>query len=307
MRLSAALFSVISVVALAASAGASGPSTRDAHSRAAESFREAQAAFERRDFVAAAAAFEEAARYEPHASPWLNAADARERAGDFARAADDCDQVLLISGASDEHRADAERRLAGLLSRVATLTIQGPRTLLLRIDGGPGFHPPMTRRLMPGRHVLAVDDLATRAARVQEVDVEAGGAKTVDLSETAPVAAVVAPPASITPVAAAPASSSTVPAALWVSLGFSGASAVVAGAFSILTVNAREDYLHTPTLATRDGFYRNRLLANLAWGATVIGVASSVVIWRWSSGRSSVALLPTPFGARLVAQVGFEP
>src|SRR5438445_551534 len=119
-----------------------GPATDDVHKRAAESFREAQAAFERREFAAAAAAFEQAARYEPHPAPLLNAADAWERVGDLARAAEDCDLVLAMPSLSEPSRADAERRLARLLPRVATLVVRGPRTALIRIDGGASFHPP---------------------------------------------------------------------------------------------------------------------------------------------------------------------
>src|SRR5690348_15803406 len=47
--------------------------------RATESFQQARAAFARREFTAAAAAFEQAAAYEPHPVAWLDAAEAWEK------------------------------------------------------------------------------------------------------------------------------------------------------------------------------------------------------------------------------------
>ena len=78
----------------------------DARARAAESFRQAQAAFERRDFAAAAAAFETAAGFAPHPAAWLSAADAWQRAGEPARAADDCERARDVPGLAEASTAD---------------------------------------------------------------------------------------------------------------------------------------------------------------------------------------------------------
>jgi hypothetical protein len=280
----------------------------DDHARAAESFREAQAAFERRDYAAAAAAFEQAAHYEPHPAPLLDAADAWERLGDYARAAEDCDRVLSMPGAPQESRADAERRLARLLSNVATLTFRGPRTVLIRIDGGTASPPTTKRRLAPGRHVVAIDDLASQQNRVEEIVLAAGAEKVLDVTvappkaDTPPVVEkppVVPPPRS----AEAPPSSSSstfsrVPLASWISLGLAGASGALAVTFSVMTMKSRDDYNHTPTIATRDAFYRNRLIANIGWGAAAALAATAVVIWQTSDGGARVSVAPSKGGAQ---------
>src|SRR4051812_2488963 len=116
------------LVAIAIACAATAHADDAAHKRAAESFRQAQAAFERRDFAAAAAAFEQAATFEPHPAPLLNAADAWERAGEPARAAEDCDRALAMPNASDAHRAEAGQCLERLAPKLATLDFRGPST-----------------------------------------------------------------------------------------------------------------------------------------------------------------------------------
>src|SRR3954468_1332556 len=97
------------LVAIAIACAATAHADDAAHDRAAESFRQAQAAFQRRDFAAAAAAFEQAAGFEPHPAPLMNAADAWERANEWARAAEDCDRVLAMPAVDPEFRSTAEQ------------------------------------------------------------------------------------------------------------------------------------------------------------------------------------------------------
>jgi hypothetical protein len=252
---------------------------------AAERFREAQGAFARGEYVAAAAAFEEVARAEPHAAAWLNAADARERAGDYPHAAEDCDLASQVPSASEAHRAEAERRLARLLPRVATLELRGPRALLLRIDGMTEVHPPATRRLRPGAHVVAIDDLATGQRRSEELRIEAGQSATLDVTpppSAAPPAArpapAVAPGPEPAPERARP--STSAPLAPWVALGVAGACVATAGVFGALTVGARDDYNARPSDETSDVFYRDRTITNVALGGALLAGVVAVLAWR---------------------------
>src|SRR5579859_1368405 len=96
------LAAIAAVLAFATpSVARSAPPADDARARAAESFREAQAAFARRDFAAAAAAFEAAADFAPHPAALLSASEAWERAGEPARAADDCDRARSLPVAAE--------------------------------------------------------------------------------------------------------------------------------------------------------------------------------------------------------------
>ena len=81
-------------LALATSAG--GARADDA-ARAAESFNQARAAYERGDYTTAAVGFEQAAVYKAHHGALLNAAAAWEQAGDLPRAISDCDRVFVNS------------------------------------------------------------------------------------------------------------------------------------------------------------------------------------------------------------------
>src|SRR4051812_10152240 len=99
----------LAALCLAGVARADAPSA-DEHARAAEIFGQAQAAFSRREFSAAAAAFEQAASFEAHPAALLNAAEAWEAVPDPARAAEDCDRVLAIPGVSPEFQHEADLR-----------------------------------------------------------------------------------------------------------------------------------------------------------------------------------------------------
>src|SRR5206468_4049238 len=103
------------------------------HRRAAASFEQARAAFARKDYAAAAAAFELAASLEPHAAALLNAGEAWQLAGDDLRAAQAYDRVLAFPGLEPSYRADAERRLATVTPHVGTLLVTGPSTSLVRV------------------------------------------------------------------------------------------------------------------------------------------------------------------------------
>src|SRR6185295_7613407 len=69
--------------------------------RAAALFKQAQLAFERKAFGAAATAFEEAAQLAPHPATWLDAGEARELDGNLPRAASDYDRALAIEDAPE--------------------------------------------------------------------------------------------------------------------------------------------------------------------------------------------------------------
>jgi hypothetical protein len=61
-----------------------------------------------------------------------------------------------------------------------------------------------------------------------------------------------------------------------------GVAVVGAGAstfFAVRTVGAHDDFDRTPTTATRDGFYRERLATNVALGVTAVAVGVGVTLW----------------------------
>jgi hypothetical protein len=99
--------------------------------------------------------------------PWLNAAEAWEKAGAIDRAAEDCEQALAVPEASAVHRQAAFACLDRHGPQLAFLEVQGPSTGTARIDDRSSDLP--TRRwLRPGRYVLRLED---RTSGTQEEEV----------------------------------------------------------------------------------------------------------------------------------------
>lgn len=141
----------------------------DQHARAAESFREGQAAFERHEFSSAAAAFEVAAGFEPKAVSLLDAADAWTRAREPVRAAQDCDRALAMPAISDAERAYANELLSKNEKQVATIRVAAKSTVTFVLDGGDELHAPLQRRASPGAHTIDWKNLVSGAHAHQDI------------------------------------------------------------------------------------------------------------------------------------------
>ncbi|WP_394820979.1 hypothetical protein [Pendulispora albinea] len=270
-----------------------------AHERASASFQQARAAFARREFTAAAAAFEQAAEYEPHPVAWLNAAEAWARADDAVRAASDCDHVLADPNAAASYRTEAESRLKTLGQRVATVQIRGRSGTVASLDGGANFSLPAQKRMTAGAHTVTVFDGS--APRRFEVHVGLGETKELETAlPSSPSTATGDPPAGAggTPsalakptVLAAPAKSSKPPpTATWIAFGVSGAALACAGIFGLRTASARDDFSSSPTDATRDAFYRERLVTNASLGVALVAAGAGLTIWLLSPAKTRTNL-----------------
>ncbi len=307
-------FSVALGVMVLEHVGQASPITEDRHRLASESFRQAQAAFGRREYAAAAAAFEQAAKFETHPSPLLDAEEAWELAGEPVHAAEDCDLVLALPGLEPRYAVEAERRLRALSTRVSTLAVQGPRTTTLRVDGGADLVLPARRRLSPGRHELAVVDLKSTRVRTEIIELLPGEVRTVDAADGVPdpgaaanaqppdgtpapespgTAAGQSPPAA--PITARPSDGAVatgaatgatgashpryVPAGSWVALGTSAVSAGLAIGFGEATLSAKHAYAVLPAQGSADAFQRDKIVTNAAWGAALVAAVAAVVIW----------------------------
>jgi hypothetical protein len=271
---------------------ASGPAD-ESRRQAAESFRQAQAAFARSDFAAAAAAFEQAARFQPHPSPLLNAAEAWERAGELARAAEDCDQALAMADIEPKYRTEAEKRLGEIRPRIARVDVTGPRTVTVVIDGGPEKNVPVRRWLPPGRHTLQLVDLGTAGKRVVELDLAAGEARTIDATPApARPRAALAPAAPVEPIAQprAPSSRGFLPTTSWIALGGAGAAALTAAVLGGLTVAAQSEFNDDPTRDAADRFQGYKTATNVALGVAAGGVVVAVVAWALAPSAPKTAM-----------------
>jgi tetratricopeptide (TPR) repeat protein len=281
---------IVLVAALAAACSSANLARADdARARAAESFREGKAAYDRHDFAAAAAAFDLAASFEPNAVSWLDAADAWALAIQFVRAAEDCDRALSLPDLTPAERKYATALLAKLEMDVATLQVNGPQTVSVSIDGGTESHAPVRRRVAAGQHVVELVDLVSGKKDRRDVDLRGGQTQNLEAR------VVLAPPTPApTRLVHASGNAIRVPFATWLALGGTAAAASAAGVFGALTLNARNAFNANPTHATSDDFYRDRTLANVAWAVAGLGAVAAAVFWVGSIGseRASVAVSP---------------
>jgi hypothetical protein len=257
-----------------------------AHRLAAESFREADAAFGRGDFTAAGAAYEQAAHYEPHSSAWLNAAEAWERAGDAARSAQDCDEVLRLHDTSGPWLGEARRRLARLEPRIASLVFQGPRTIMIEIDQSPPATLPDQRRLKPGAHALRWVDLGSSRSSTLAVLLRAGEARTITYAAPSAVAEAVLtevpPRLELGPDKETPRLVESIPLLSWIGFGVGTGAAIAGIALGGVTLGARDTFDAMPTQEHADAFFRDRLLTNVAFTVAVLAAAGGAVAWALS-------------------------
>ena len=280
---------VASVIALASATNAHAAGETE---RAGALFKQAQEAFAHKSYAAAAGSFEEAARLAPHAAAWLDAGEAWELDGSLVKAAEDCDRALAVPDISNGLKREAEGRLARLTRQLGAIDVRSAETIAVTIDGGAEASAPTKRRVLPGKHALAVIDRAGGKARTLDIDVPRGETVVIDLAlmaiatPAAPVTQTVTPaPTTVAPSAPPTRGSHGPPVVTYVAFGAAGAAAIAAVAFGASTLSAKSDFTNGPTPASRDHFYTTRTITNVSWA--IAGVAASVgaLVWIFSPFR----------------------
>ncbi len=274
-RLSALLVVAVALCGSPSRALAEPSAPRDeTRADASATFREAQAAFARRDFLAAAAAFEQAARAAPHPATWLNAAEAWEKREDWSRAAEDCDRAIEVATGDADLRREAETRLRRALEHVATLDVRGARGSGARIDHDRVEPLPVRRRLAPGLHEVVLVDLASGREERRSISLAAGQSMIIE----SPIAAPIAPPRPPAPTPSKPPTSG-LPTASWILFGVGGGAGIASAVFGVSTLGAKSSFEERPTQDGLDRFHRDRLVTNVLLGVSVIAVGAGLVTW----------------------------
>jgi hypothetical protein len=266
---------------------------------AAAHFRDAQARFARRDFTGAAAAFEAAAKIKLHPAPLLNAADAWELGGDAVNAARNCDAALAMDGIEERFRREAEARLARIVSRIATLELTGPPSLIVRLDG-EAIELPARRRVTPGAHSLVIIDGAARGERTQTLELARGELRRIELAPPAPGVAA-APGAGLAAQdasrAAARPGGRARRIAGWVALGMSAVATSAALYFGLGAADARSVYTEAPSRPHRETFERARQASLISTGIAGTALAAGVSLLLWPTGGDAPPRDATPVAA----------
>lgn len=274
------------------------PSAEDVRA-AARKFTEGERAFRRRDYLHAAEAFEAAYDLAPDEDVLWNAARARHRAGDLARAANLYARYLRDAKPSAPDRDRATAALNQLRPSLARIDVQAPPDSVVTIDGASGD----TRSLYvnPGAHVVR----ERRGDRVREKlpavaggqvlsvafggDDDAGEARDAPAPPPTPAPTRAPAPAVVRaspPERAAPSSSGVVPP--WV-FGVEAAVTVVFAAATIAsgldTRAARNDFVAHPTdQGLADGKakeVRTNVLLGVTAGLGVLTAVTGLWLVRW--------------------------
>ena len=185
---------VVAVVVTAMAMAGAGSARADAQQTAANAFRAGEKAFAAGQLERGAELFEEAYAALPHPSALLNAAVARNRAGQRARAAKLYARLLRDAPASDEAN-EAQIALATLTLRLGRLRIRAASDVEARAVDGVPLDGDEIVWLDPGTH--GIDGAKGGVAFQKRVEVPAGVVTTVTLA--APASPAPAPEAATPP------------------------------------------------------------------------------------------------------------
>ena len=250
--------------------------SREDKKRAAAQFHEAEALFKKHAYAEAAEAFERAHAIAPHPAALMNGVDAHVRAGQIARAANLCAQLLREVPPDNPHAAEARRQLADLKAKVGLLRVEG-EAARVTIDGKPSKLGEVY--VDPGDHV--VEGTVGDQPVTRKVQATAGATTRVVFDRAAPPPKDEKPPPPPTlPEPEKPQGRGVSPT--WIYVG-AGATAVLGGVtvWSGLATNAaRRDFDSHPTQAGLDDGKSKQSRTNLLLGATaIVGLSTAAVAW----------------------------
>ena len=235
--------------------------------RASIAFKQAEEAFVRKDFLAAAAAFDEAAALAPHASVYLNAAEAWELAGNPVRAVIACDQARTRGPLDASQTTALQAILARTQPEVARLRIEGSSTARVRVGGAVAGLLPIDRVLAPATVELLIVE-ADGTESVRTLTLTKGEQHVEVIKDTKPREAT--PPVD---------SGVSIPTATWVFFGVGAGAAAFVGVFGGLTLEAQTTFNEEPTWDNADAFYAFRTSTNVAIGVTGAALLTGAIIW----------------------------
>lgn len=297
-RASAALRRLVAPALVGASLAVSSTAlAADDTEEAAHRFQEGTRAFGRRDFRAAARAFDEANARAPRGATLVNAGQAWQAAGERAIAADRFFAALRTGELSKRRAEEIQAKLRELERRLGVLQLTAPEGARVSIAHVNDEETPLRIHLAPGTHQATVVVGARQASRL--LAVEAGSEVTVFLDvDPAPVE-------KRDPSLSLPArqdrnstTAGTTQRVLgWSSIGLGAALAGTAVGLGLSALSARDDY-EASNRTDRDRYDEATTLrtwTNVAWAGAAVAVAAGVVLVLTApnAGRSSVAS-PSP-------------
>lgn len=268
-------------------------------------FQAGQKAFDQGRFEEAAQAFEQAFRIKPNPAPLINAGDAWEKAGEYAKAARDFQKVIHLKQSTDQDRTDAVDRLARLKPELGTIELLGKPALRARIDDEE-FHGGEDVFVYPGAHKVTLVDVPR--AEVRTIRVDAGTARSVDLASLVPAPGPLKPGPETKGPARTPQPGGISPLT-WTAYGVGALGAFGTIYFGLQANSAANAFDARPNRQDYDRFNQSKLLTNISLGVGIVGVGVGTVLLLRDLRRSHLA--PENDRARIqrpgVTNVGIAP
>ena len=257
---------------------------------AAQFFRAGLAAYDRREYRAAALAFEEAYAHVPRGAAIYNAGRAWEAAGEQARAAD-AFAAALARGDLDPPDAQLDKEHLGKLELgLGVIVVDAPATATVSLDGVDRGHPPRTLHAAAGQHQLVITRRDGSAVS-REVDVTTAASVSVSVADV-PLPASSLPPTQAPPPVPAPVAAPSPATWAWVTLGAAAAFGVGGAATYVKFTSDRSAFdatgdmsssLHSSALTFRTATY-------VLWGVAGACAVASAVLFIVSGRSSSTAM-----------------
>lgn len=300
-----------------AASGSSGDAAADAR----RFFQAAQKAFDAGRYVDAARAFEDAFHIKPHPAPLINAGDAWEKAGEYAKAAQDFQRVLGLKQSTEQDRADAVDRLARLKPQLGTIELMGKPGQRVRVDEDE-FKGGDRAYVFPGKHKVTLLDVD--GARIRSLDVAAGTVRSVELSTLMPSKDEIQKQHEHQGTGGDHGTSGGIRPVTWVAYGVGVLGLAGTAVFGLQANSAADSFDKSPNRDDYDRFNQDKLLTNISLGVGVVGVGVGTVLLlgdlkrtasepesdtsrtKRRAGRASVAVdvAPLPRGGGIVTAGG---
>ncbi len=256
------------------SAGA--PGSGDTAADARRFFEAAQKAFDAGRYVDAARAFEDAFRIKPHPAPLINAGDAWEKAGEYAKAAQDFQRVLGLKQSTDQDKTDAIDRLSRLKPQLGTIELLGKADQRVSVDDNE-FKGGDRVFVFPGKHKVTLLDVD--GAKLRSLNVAAGTVRSVELSTLKPTEEErrkandehggadhgATHGGGIRPLT-------------WVAFGVGVVGAAGTVVFGLQANSAYDSYNASPNRDDYDRFNQDKLITNISLGVGVVGVGVGTIL-----------------------------
>lgn len=250
---------------------------------------EASAAFEKKDFRAAATKFEAAYKEAPRGAVLFNAGLSWDAAGDHPRAADDLAQALARADLRPQEAAQAQKRLEELRAQLGVLDVRAPAGAKLRVEHVSDGVVPRRVFVTPGSHKIEVTN--ERGSGISTVTVEAGRETPVSIEIASSPATPSTPARPAERPGDKPSDGSTQRLVGIILAGVGVASAGAAVGLGFAALSARDDYNATNN-TSRDLYDKAknlRLFTNVAWITAGVLVAGGAALYL-TAGPSGAAV-----------------